>query len=230
MCGRFTIFSKPEDYLASFDVSVLGACKLPENYNAYPSQRLPVVVSVADDNVKCELYQWGLIPAWAKDTSIGFKLSNARSETAAEKPSFKQAFRQRRCMVPVDGWYEWYRDGKNKQPYYHRRKDQQIIWLAGLWENWVSKETGENIRSFTILTQEASGKAAKIHNRMPVFINPDEALSWLEKNQKNVEMIKSLMSFDLDDALEIYPVSKDMNSPKFNGESCIVPVQLGDKV
>jgi len=224
MCGRFTIFSRPEDYLASFDVSVADACKTPENYNAYPSQQLPVVVAEGEQ-LKCELYQWGLVPSWAKDTSIGFKLSNARSETAAEKPSFKHAFRQRRCLVPVDGWYEWLREGKNKQPYYHCRKDKQIIWLAGLWENWVSKETGENIRSFTILTQEASGKAAKIHNRMPVFINPDEALSWLDKNQQNIETINSLMGFVVDDLLNVFPVSKEMNSPKFNGKSCIVPVQ-----
>jgi len=225
MCGRFTIYSRPEDYLASFNASVVDTCKIPENYNAYPSQRLPVVIADEDDQIKCELYQWGLIPAWAKDTSIGFKLSNARSETAAEKPSFKHAFRQRRCMVPVDGWYEWLRDGNNKQPYYHRRKDRHIIWLAGLWENWLSKETGENIRSFTILTQEATGKAEKIHNRMPVFINPDDAQIWLDKKQNNIETISSLMVYDLDDALEIYPVSKDMNSPKFNCESCIVPVQ-----
>lgn len=229
MCGRFSIFSRPEEYLQDLSIDVsTDACDMPANYNACPSQQLPVVLMDDDGVVKWRLYQWGLIPGWAKDTSIGFKLSNARSETAAEKPSFRHAFKHQRCLVPVDGWYEWKRDGKYKQPFYHHRKDQQIIWLAGLWESWTAKDSGEHIRSFTILTRDATGQAAKIHNRMPVIITAENASQWLDRDNQRKQQIVELMHEDIDDLLEIFAVSKQMNSPRFNGESCIVPVVLSE--
>ena len=222
MCGRFAVFSKADDYLAALDAGdVLMGCDAVENYNAYPTQHLPVLYRDTDAVLRYAKLHWGLIPSWSKDTSIAFKLSNARSETADQKPSFRHAFKQQRCVIPVDGWYEWKRDGKNKQPYYHHNIDNQMIGLAGLWESWVSKETGEFIRSFTILTQEATGKAQAIHHRMPVFINPKQANAWLDNQLHDKEAITGIMDYQIDDAIEIYPVSKNMNSPKNEGSKCI---------
>lgn len=223
MCGRYSIYTKPADYLTSLGVGEpVSACDPVENYNAYPTQDLPVLYRDTQNSLRCDLLHWGLIPSWSKDKSIAFKLSNARSETAADKPSFRHSFKQQRCMIPIDGYYEWVRDGKNKQPYYHHRVDNQIIWLAGLWENWVSKESGESIRSFTILTQDAVGKASDIHNRMPVFVDgSSNAGAWLDNQIHDKEVICGMMDYSIDDAIEIYPVSKDMNSPKNNSRVCI---------
>ncbi len=222
MCGRFAIFSKPQDYLASLALDgITSTCEAVENYNAYPTQYLPVIYQNHHHELRCDHLHWGLIPGWSKDTRIGFKTSNARSETAADKPSFRHAFKQQRCLIPVDGWYEWKREGRAKQPYYHHRHDQQVIWLGGLWENWMEPDTGESIRSFTILTQAAQGKASQIHNRMPVLINPDNFITWLDNQMNNKQHIDSLMQYHPETDFEIIPVSTNMNSPQYNNSRCI---------
>ena len=226
MCGRFAIFSKPDEYIQQLGLEApSSSCPVVANYNAYPTQSLPVLYRDHENALRCELSHWGLIPSWAKDDSIGFKTSNARSETAAEKPSFKHAFKKQRCLIPVDGWYEWKRDGKNKQPYYHYQ-DQQVTWLAGLWENWTDPRTGKPLHSFTILTQDAKGKARKIHNRMPVFLNSENAENWLDSQLIDTQHVYALMQYLPESDFNIFPVSKTMNSPKINNPSCIKPVDL----
>lgn len=222
MCGRFAIFSKPDDYIQQLGLNEdISACPIIENYNAYPTQSLPVVYRNHENIIRCDLLHWGLIPSWAKDNTIGYKTSNARSETAAEKPSFRHAFKKQRCLIPVDGWYEWKREGKNKQPYFHHRKDNQVTWLAGLWESWVNPETAEYIESFSVLTQDAKGNSAQIHNRMPVFINPNNSQGWLDSSLNDKQLIYNLTNYMPEDDYEIYPVSSKMNSPKFQGQGCI---------
>jgi len=226
MCGRFAIFSKPQDYMKSIMLDeTVAPCDAIENYNAYPTQYLPVLYRSSQSALLCDLLHWGLIPSWSKDASIGFKTSNARSETAADKPSFRHAFKKQRCLVPVDGWYEWKRDGENKQPYFHHRPDQQVTWLAGLWESWINPETSEPLKSFTILTQDAIGKAKNIHHRMPVIMNPGNALNWLDNRMNDKQLISSLMEYQPETDFEIYPVSKEMNSPKYRDKHCIEAIE-----
>ncbi len=222
MCGRFAIFSKPEDYLDQLGVDGdIKPCAAVENYNAYPTQDLPVVFRDSQHQLQCDLLHWGLIPSWAKDPGIGFKTSNARSETAADKPSFRHAYRHQRCLVPVDGWYEWKREGKNKQPFFHHLQDGKVIWLAGLWEHWLNPESGEPLLSFTLLTRDAKGNAEKIHDRMPVVMNPQRAKNWLDNTFHDRQGIESMMHYLPDNDFEIYPVTRKMNSPKFQGVECM---------
>lgn len=218
----FCHFSKPDDYLSQIGLAgQVESCVSVEHYNAYPTQILPVLYHNQSHGLSCDLLHWGLIPSWAKDASIGNKTSNARSETAAEKPSFRHAFKSQRCLVPVDGWYEWKRAGKNKQPYFHHRADQKVIWLAGLWEHWINPENDKPLLSFSILTREAVGNAANIHDRMPVCMNPNKAELWLNNDLQDRERIESLMHDMPKEDFEIYPVTVEMNSPKFQGVECI---------
>lgn len=229
MCGRFAIFSKPEDYLAQANMQgQVTPCQPVVYYNAHPSLNLPAIYRDPAGALRCDLLHWGLIPSWAKDRSIGFKTSNARSETAAEKPSFRQAFSHRRCIVPVDGWYEWFREGKHKQPYFHHRQDKRVIWIAGLWERWVNPEDRKPILSFTLLTRDAVGGAAKIHDRMPVILDTDKFGQWLDPELKDRTRIESLMRIGPEEEYEIYPVNVRMNSPKYLGADCVDRVGVGD--
>lgn len=226
MCGRFAIYSKPADYLVSLTLDPpIEPCDAVENYNAHPTQYLPAVYQ-NNNTFRCDLLHWGLIPSWSKDTKIGYKTSNARSEIASEKPSFRHAYKHQRCLIPADGWYEWLREGANKQPYYHHRPDQQVSWLAGLWENWVDPKTGESIRSFTLLTKEAEGKAAEIHNRMPVIMQPGNFSTWLSHDLANKVDINELISKQPMVDFDIFPVSSNMNKPQFNNKECINSINL----
>ena len=175
MCGRFAIYSNTKVIIQQtpFDVQNMILDVKP-NYNAAPSQFLPVLYSLDKGPPLLDSLKWGLIPHWAKDPKIGYKMINARSETVSEKPSFRQAFVKRRALVPVDGWYEWLRKGDSKLPFYHTTKDGRLLWLAGLWERWTDKTSGESIRSFSLLTQDSYGDIAGIHNRMPVIMHLDD--------------------------------------------------------
>ena len=226
MCGRFAIFSRPEDYLDQLDLHErVSPCSAVEYFNAYPTQNLPVVFRDVKNSLRCDLLHWGLIPSWARDDAMKFKTSNARSETAADKPSYRYAYRHQRCLVPVDGWYEWLRSGKTKQPYFHHRPDGRVIWLGGLWERWHNPVSDEPVLSFTVLTQDATGKSATIHNRMPVCIDPQKAELWLNKELQDREEIASLMAYQPESDYEIYPVTKEMNTPKFQGRECVTPLE-----
>jgi len=224
MCGRFAIFSRPEDYLDQLSLDeAIRPCEAVEYYNAYPTQALPAVYRDPKVGLRCELLHWGLIPSWAKDIKIGYKTANARWETAAEKPSFRHAIKQQRAIVPVDGWFEWLREGKQKQPYYHHRPDGQVIWLAGLWEHWINPETSEPLRSFTLLTQDAQGKVAKIHNRMPVCMKPENVPLWLDNQLQARDKIEAIIQDIPKPNYDIYPVTPAMNSPKHQGEDSVLP-------
>lgn len=222
MCGRFAIFTAPEDYLDQIGLAgQVEPCAAVENYNAYPTQHLPVLYRPSTNNLSCHLLHWGLIPSWAKDAAIGYKLSNARSETAAEKPSFRHAFYTQRCLVPVDGWFEWKRDGRHKQPYYHHRPDNKVIWLAGLWEHWINPQDQQTVLSFTLLTRDAAGAAAHIHDRMPVCLNPNRMALWLNPALQDRTRLESLMHELPTTDYAIYAVTPAMNTPSFQGVQCI---------
>ena len=221
MCGRFTLRTPASEIAALFDVK--GVVDLPLRFNIAPIQAV-AVVRCRDDGGARELamLHWGLIPAWAKDTKIGNRMINARSETAAVKPSFRNAFRRRRCLIPADGFYEWQKTPGGKQPFYIRMQDERPFGFAGLWERWDRGD--EPIESCTILTTEASDRLRPLHDRMPVIVSPEDYARWLDPKLEQAEDLMPLLRPYTDDALVALPVSRVVNSPRNDRPECIQPI------
>lgn len=217
MCGRYTLSQSPEAIAAAFGLDTVP--EMEPRYNIAPTQLVPVVLYSPDKQRQLQLLRWGLIPSWAEDSGIGSRLINARSETVSEKPSFRAAFRQRRCLVVADGFYEWQRQEHKKQPYYFLRQDQQPFGFAGLWENWHSPE-GEEIKTCTILTTEANELMRPIHNRMPVILNPQDYTLWLDTTTQPTELQHLLHPYS-PQVMKSYPVSTLVNKPTHNSPECI---------
>jgi putative SOS response-associated peptidase YedK len=218
MCGRYTL-TTPVERLAEefgFDAS---SVELPPNYNVAPTQQVAAVLEEGGER-HLELLRWGLIPSWADDPSIGSRMINARSETAPEKPSFRRAFRERRCLIPADGFYEWRRTNGAKQPYYIRMKEGRPFAFAGLWESW--NDGGPEIRSCTILTTGPNDLLAEIHDRMPVILPAGSYDAWLDPEAGRDELYGLLAPYP-EDEMEAYPVSRFVNSPQNNDPRCIEP-------
>jgi putative SOS response-associated peptidase YedK len=215
MCGRYTL-STPADVLAElFELEVVPA--LRPRYNIAPTQNAPIVRSKGESR-KLDLLRWGLIPHWAKEKSMGNRMINARSETVADKPSFRSSFKRQRCLVPADGFYEWKIDGSVKQPYHIRLKDGRPFAMAGLWSRWQDPE-GEDILTYTILTTEPNPLLADIHNRMPVILPPDAYDIWLgESSREDLQAL--LQSYPAAD-MEAGPVSRLVNNPTHDDPRCI---------
>jgi len=224
MCGRFTLFSSAEEIAQMFEVDLPD---LLPSYNIAPSQTINAIAQMPD-RLKRELYRfrWGLIPSWAKDSAIAYKLINARSETASEKPSFRSAFKHRRCLIPTDGFYEWQHseDGKaKKQPYFFSLKDGNPFALAGLWESWKSPD-GEVIESCTILTTEANDILRPIHDRMPVILESKGWDMWLDPSFDNKNELQAILKPYPAEAMTAHPVSIKVNSPKNNSPECTAAI------
>jgi putative SOS response-associated peptidase YedK len=222
MCGRFAFYSPSEATAALFGVASTTHSFQPR-YNIAPS--LPLAAVRQDDSQDPELValRWGLVPFWAKDPSIGNRMINARAETVAEKPSFRTAYRKRRCLILADGFYEWHKTGDSKIPYYICMPDGQPFAFAGLWEDWLDKESGESLQTTAIITTAANDFMSSLHHRMPVVVRPDAAADWLAGNAKS-----------LDDAIAdapaftAWPVDRMVNSTRNQGPELIVSV--GDKL
>jgi len=225
MCGRFTLTVSPEELQAAFpDFSIPG--DIPPSYNIAPSQPIPVIPN--DGKKTLDFFLWGLIPSWTKPGMVGkYNLINARSETAAEKPSFKNSFRRRRCLILTDGFYEWSkpRSGGTKIPHYFRLKDQQPFAFAGLWETWISPE-GDPLHSACILTTSPNQTVKAVHNRMPVILHPADYQSWLDPQEIKPEALQELLKPFPADQMTSYPVSTYVNSPQNNSPQCIQPATL----
>jgi putative SOS response-associated peptidase YedK len=219
MCGRFTL-SQPAEAIASvFQLSEVPT--LEPRYNIAPTQLVPAVLYSSEQRDRqCQLLRWGLIPSWAKDPAIGAKLINARAETVAEKPSFRSAFRHRRCLVIADGFYEWQRQEGKKQPFYFRLQNRQPFAFAGLWECWQDLN-GDMINSCTILTTEANEILRSIHDRMPVILEPKDYDLWLDPTLEKPEMLQQLLHPYSSEAMISYPVSTKVNNPANNTPECI---------
>jgi putative SOS response-associated peptidase YedK len=180
MCGRFVII--PEDLKARFDIWG-NVVEISPNYNAAPSQHLPVVVLDGEHN-ELELMEWGFIPHWSKKQHTGYSMINARIETLLEKPTYKHPFKTHRCIIPASGFYEWQKTESGKQPYYITRSNQPILGFAGLYDIWEDKEHGGKIiKSYTIITTKACGIMTQIHDRMPVVLQQQFEQNWLSKIQ-----------------------------------------------
>ena len=216
MCGRYTLAAPVNELVEQFDIDEYPS-SITTSYNIAPTQEVAAVIA-EDEKRKLEMLRWGLVPAWADDPSIGNRMINARSETVAEKPSFRKAFKDRRCLVLSDGFYEWRRTPDGKQPYYIHMKDGSPFAFAGLWESW---RDAQEIRSCTIITTEANELVGDIHNRMPVILAPEDYSLWLDPDFREREALTSLLRPYPNDAMEAYPVSRRVNSPSNNAPGCI---------
>lgn len=257
MCGRYTQ-TKSGGVIASafsIDVPQSGFPSPSPRYNIAPTQPVVAIIQPSAQR-EYRIFQWGLIPSWSKDPSIGSRMINARAETVAEKPSFRTAFKRRRCLIVADGFYEWKKAEKQKaeepkikelkikepkskaqkagqrstantkpkkQPYYIQMADQALFGMAGIWESWESGD-GSYVESCTILTTEPNALMRPIHNRMPVIIHPADYDLWLDPTvQKGAAVQHLLRSFEAD-AMQAYPVSTAVNSPRNESVDCVEPI------
>jgi putative SOS response-associated peptidase YedK len=217
MCGRYTL-STPAGRLAE-EFQLDSTTEIVPSYNVAPTQQVAAVLE-DEGGRRLEMFRWGLVPSWAEDPDIGARMINARSETAPEKPSFRSAFRRRRCLIAADGFYEWKRVNGGKQPYYFRMQDGRPFAFAGLWESW---EKGDGIlRTCAILTTRANSVLEDVHDRMPVILPHDAYNAWLDPDADREELGELMIPYPYDD-LETYPVSRFVNSPRNNDERCIEP-------
>jgi putative SOS response-associated peptidase YedK len=223
MCGRFTLTVDPYHLQQAFPWAVIPN-DIPPRYNIAPSQAVAVIPNTGDNVLS--MYRWGLIPSWSKDPSIGDRMINARAESLAEKPSFRNAYRRRRCLILSDGFYEWKQvpESKTKQPFYICMKDGLPFAFAGLWEIWVSPD-GSEIRSCTIITAQPNELVATIHNRMPVILAAEAYDLWLAPGEKAVDQLEKLLVPYPENEMQAFPVSRMVNSPQADTPELIKPIQ-----
>lgn len=221
MCGRFALEATGEEVASAFDLQETP--QLAPRYNIAPTQPVAAVRLHPHSGAR-ELthFHWGLIPSWSKDHKIGSRMINARSETVAEKPSFRAAFKRRRCLIPASGFYEWQKLASGKQPTYIHPKEAPMFALAGLWETWHSSDGGE-IDSCTILTTSPNELMRPIHNRMPVILEPEDFEMWLDPGPSPTDALHLLRPFS-PEKMATYPVSTFVNSPRNEGPECIAPI------
>jgi len=217
MCGRFAQFSVLETLQQNFPIDTV-ACDVKPSFNIAPTQEILTITH--EDDYRLTRRHWGLVPFWAKDLSGASRLINARAETAAEKPSFRNAFKNRRCLILADGFYEWKKIDTRKQPYFLELTSKKPFAFAGLWEIWEGKEDTRH-ESCTILTTEAKGSIRDIHHRMPVILPSDVFGVWLDPENKDTAMLETLVLKEHQQALSGYPVSTFVNSPRNNSSKCI---------
>ena len=223
MCGRFVGYRKIEQLKEAFPIDVANIDASP-NYNVAPTQEILAIARHNGQN-HLEKFHWGLVPFWAKDKSIGNRLINARSETAANKPSFRTAFIKRRCLIIADGFYEWKGQRGSKQPMFLTLPDGQPFAFAGLWEIWDDKGKLETpYRSRTILTREASESVIPIHDRMPVILKPDAYYTWINPKIDDADTLNAIIQDEVLTNLVSTPVSKQVNSVKNNTPENIQPI------
>jgi putative SOS response-associated peptidase YedK len=208
MCGRFSNRTSAERVKKEFNISEVPLVEA--RYNIAPTQKIMGISQEAGE-LEARLFKWGLIPSWAKDAKIGARLINARSETVSEKPAFRVAFKQRRCIIPADGYYEWQRTEDRKQPYYFMMLDDQPFRFAGLWDRWEMPE-GEFLETCTILTTDANEKTRDIHDRMPVILHPGDYDLWLDEDVRKLDLLKELFRPYPLDEMTFYPMSTLVNN------------------
>ena len=209
MCGRFVLEHSPDQMMKAYQLSSLP--ELLPRYNIAPSQQIAVVRQQNGGDRELSFLQWGLIPSWSNNRAIGYKMINARSETVHEKPSFKQAYSFRRCIIPASGFYEWEHTETTKVPHYIHLVGGDIMSLAGLWEKWKSP-TGNELQTCTILTTTANSLVKRLHERMPVILHQEEIDLWLRRDIDDVNYLQKLFHPYPADQLEEYVVSQDVNS------------------
>jgi putative SOS response-associated peptidase YedK len=223
MCGRYVSKANRKDVEQEFDLALGPEQHLQVRYNIAPTQIIPVILESKGQRI-IEQLRWGLIPGWAKDETIGAKLINGRAETLAEKPSFKNAFRSRRCIIPASGFYEWQKATSPKQPFYFYLKDKPVFGFAGLYDEWLHRETGELIETCTIITTEANELLEPVHERMPVILPRELYDEWLDENERDTRKLQSLLRPYPAAEMASYPVSRSVNFAQTDSEELIKPL------
>jgi len=217
MCGRFANIERFEKLAARYNAKPFKGEEWQGSYNVAPTQMIPVIVE-EPEGLEIRLMKWGLVPFWAKDAKIGNSMINARAETIKEKPGFRDSFKNKRCIIPANGFFEWRKLITAKEPYYFSPQEG-LFSFAGLWSAWVSPESTE-IETFTIITTGANKVVKPIHDRMPVIMGHNSMGAWLSQTTK-VNELQELLIPCPDDQMQGYPVSKLINSPKNNEAKCI---------
>lgn len=226
MCGRYRL-SRRKQLIEEYFDSTSSDDDWTPRYNIAPTQSVPVIrQKPMHPEREMSMMRWGLIPSWAKDASGGARMINARSETAATKPAFSDPLRLRRCLIPADGFYEWQRNGKSRQPFCFEVNDGSLFAFAGIWDQW-RESNGKTIETCSILTTTANILTASIHDRMPVILSPESYDLWLDPGMKNVEAVSELLK-PLDAKLmRLHPVSPRVNSVLNDDAECSTPAELG---
>jgi len=231
MCGRYASFRSDADLVSAFSVAEVVTPDRPPSWNVAPQQDVRVILDRAPrDKPAAKVRQlrtarWGLVPAWATDPAIGNRLINARSETVREKPSFRNAFRRRRCLIPASGFYEWRRNERGKQPFYVRMRDGRVFAFAGVWDRWESPEGGV-IESCAILTTGANAVLAPIHDRMPVILRPEREAEWVSKEVLSADTLSEMFEPLPAASMDAYPVSDMVNDSHLDHPDMVVPQRM----
>ena len=225
MCGRYRLSRRKQIIEERFD-AVPGEEDWGPRYNIAPTQPIPVIRQNPREPVReLSLVRWGLIPSWAKDTSAAASMINARSETAAAKPAFRDALRFRRCLVPADGFYEWSRTGRAKQPYYFEVNEGELFAFAGIWDRWRDP-SGNALETCLILTTTPNAVTSPVHDRMPVILDPNNYDLWLDPGMNDGGTVSELLKPYDARQMRCYPVSSRVNNVANGDEGCSAPVEL----
>lgn len=215
MCGRFAFYSPTEATAALFAVD--ASTEVEPRYNIAPSQYIAGIRETEERGRELAMFRWGLVPFWAKDPAIGNRMINARAETVAEKPSFRAAYRHRRCLVLADGFYEWKKEGDGKVPYFMSLASGEPFAFAGLWESWTGKETEETIQSATLITTAANDFMNSVHHRMPIILQADTATRWLAGDNELIADVAANTP-----QLQAWPVDRKVNNARNEGADLII--------
>lgn len=221
MCGRFTLTVEKSVIMERFGLSSANIVWQPR-YNIAPNQPCPTVIDNGSE-LLLQLMVWGLIPHWSKDKKNAFQMINARAETVKTKPSFRDSFRNRRCLVPADGFFEWKKTDAGKIPYRATLRTGGLFALAGLWDTWMD-EKGDEIKTFTILTTEANSLLATLHDRMPVILKREDEARWINPSIQESEEVEKLLKPFSANEMALTEVSAIVNSWKNDTPDCIIPV------
>lgn len=226
MCGRFTLTADSDSIREAFALGQTSSATLAEltpRYNIAPSQPVAIVAADSAGQPTLEFFQWGLIPSWAQDPKIGYKLINARAETLAEKPSFRAALKKRRCLILADGFYEWQREGKTKTPMYIQLKSGEPFALAGLYEFWKPADTDTFVKSCALITTTPNALMETIHDRMPVILKPQDYATWLTPGDLPAERTLPLLKPYAATQMKARRVSTLVNNARLDSPECIAP-------
>jgi putative SOS response-associated peptidase YedK len=218
MCGRYTQTLDLKKIVNQFGITQADLSRVQPSHNIAPSQPV-AVIHREKENLRLDAMKWGLVPAWAKDPGIGNRMINARSETLTEKPSFRGPFKNSRCLIPADGFFEWKREGRLKQPYYIRLKSKEVFTFAGLWSYWMGSD-GSELLSCAIITGTPNELIKPIHHRMPIILPEARREEWMDLTLHDVGQLLTMLQPYPSDDMEAYPISTFVNSPANNSSEC----------